>query len=61
MSELRQKRLDNEYDEAIEALEEEDEEKVDPSIRAILVATNGSTQDLSEWTVIFEGKDYTSL
>lgn len=60
-SELRQKRLTNEYEEMLEALEEEDEEKVEPAIRAVLLANNNETEDLSEWIVIFAGKEYTSL
>lgn len=60
-SELRLKRLGNEYEEAVEAMEDEDEEKVEPSIRAVLLGSSNGAKDLGEWTVIFEGKDFTSL
>lgn len=55
-SELRLKRLINELDEALEAFEDDDDEKMDPAIRAIIPATTNGKEDLSDWTVIFEGK-----
>ena len=42
-------------------MEEEDDEKIDPAIRAILLTSSNGAKDLSEWTFIFEGKNYTGL
>jgi ubiquitin-protein ligase len=34
---------------------------VDPAIRAVLLASTNGAEDLGDWTVIFAGKEYTSL
>ena len=60
-TELRLKRLKNEYDEAIEAIKDEDDENVDPAIRAIILANNKGVEDFGEWTIIFKGHEYTFL
>lgn len=34
---------------------------MDPAIRAIILANSNQKEDLSDWTIIFEGKDYSNL
>ncbi len=60
-SELRLKRLTNEFEEALTALEDNDEERVDPAIRAIIPADKNGVEDLSDWTIIFAGKEFSVL
>ena len=45
--------MKNEYDEAIEAIKDEDDENVDPAIRAIILTNNKGVEDFGEWTIIF--------
>lgn len=54
-------RLKNQYDEVIDAMMDQDQERIDPCIKAIILNKINGTEDYTKWDVIFTGKDSSLL